>query len=197
MEGLIFVGILILFAIMESVSRSKKGKGAQLPPPEEWGWDEDVGVDEYDSPDDDDGIPGEPRTEYTLPYGSRPEPARTAEGSERMVPQDVWEEILDLAQRTRTERRPVRAPPSEPSPAPRPSPVHAVHLTHAEFGTDPSSRSDAGAVGRVAREALAPDARQAMRLLRGGGDSLRQAVILAEVLGPPAALREGGGRHES
>jgi hypothetical protein len=78
-----------------------------------------------------------------------------------------------------------------PEPAPEGAPEHAVHGSHVGYGTDPSAR------GASAQDRLDPLVRElgqdaaAVRLqLRGRGvHALRQALILQEVLGPPAAER--------
>ena len=78
-------------------------------------------------------------------------------------------------------------------PAPRPERVaeHAIHLAHAGYGTDPSERGLSEQDRLYAlRERLGPDAAAARALLHGSTSNLRQAVILHEVLGPPASLRE-------
>ncbi|HET9949390.1 MAG TPA: hypothetical protein VFQ22_10755, partial [Longimicrobiales bacterium] len=83
-------------------------------------------------------------------------------------------EALILARRRGLERA-ARAPEQPPS----------IHAAHAQFGTDPSARAPApapvapaggGAAATLARELRARDA-------------ARRAVVLQEVLGPPAALR--------
>jgi len=66
-----------------------------------------------------------------------------------------------------------------------------VHESHEAYGTPvaarlspldkPSMHETPGVSGEIAR---------VRNLLAGGGGSLRQAVILQELLGPPAALRE-------
>ena len=124
--------------------------------------------------------------------------------SEGMIPADIWEEIAGLARG----RLPEPTPTPEPEPAPepveylprrsveripaRPVETHRVHRAHAGYGTDPSSREALGA-GRPRSAAvgqLSRDARTVRRQLRGGAaGALRQAVILQEVLGPPAAMR--------
>jgi hypothetical protein len=86
---------------------------------------------------------------------------------------------------------PVRSRPSAPSPTMEGTAGHAVHLSHAGYGSDPSERQ------RSAEDGLDPLARTlgadaaAVRLqLRGqGAHGLRQAMILQEVLGPPVGSR--------
>jgi cystathionine beta-lyase family protein involved in aluminum resistance len=66
-----------------------------------------------------------------------------------------------------------------------------VHQSHAGFGTDPSSRAPSAQdhLDPLAR-VLGADAAAARAQLRGGAHALRQALILNEILGPPAAERD-------
>lgn len=70
-------------------------------------------------------------------------------------------------------------------------PGERVHQSHREYGTDPSerSRSEQDGLDPLARS-LGADESTARQQLRGRSrHALRQAIILQEVLGPPAALR--------
>ena len=213
MEELIFIGVLIVFSILEAVARGKKGRQAEIPPPEEWEWEGGEQREERAEVESSDRrFPKEMRPEYRSPYRQPseqpdPEEAYSLErtSSEEMVPEALWEEIVGAARRRAEEvLAPVPAPPPPPRPtsARRPVPpparrlpdesVHRVHLTHAEYGTDPSSRSDSGRVGAVTARPLPAGARGARELLRGGSGSLRQAMILKEVLGPPVSLSADG-----
>lgn len=83
-------------------------------------------------------------------------------------------------------------PARRPSAPARVEPEHRVHLSHAEYGTDPSSRSPSleGRIDPLA-EPLGADAAAVRRQLRSGrGSALRQAIILRDVIGPPLALRD-------
>jgi hypothetical protein len=67
---------------------------------------------------------------------------------------------------------------------------HVVHLAHVGYGTDPSERALSEQDVLYAQvDRLGADAAAARRMLLSGGASLRQAVILHEVLGPPASMR--------
>ncbi len=86
---------------------------------------------------------------------------------------------------------PKRATILDPQPVAEGVPTHAVHQSHAGFGTDPSARA------RSAQDGLDPlahtmnqDAAAVRLQLLGGGHALRQALILQEVLGPPASERQ-------
>ncbi|MDX1493166.1 MAG: hypothetical protein R3253_03760 [Longimicrobiales bacterium] len=68
---------------------------------------------------------------------------------------------------------------------------HFVHRSHAEYGTDPSSRTPSEQDRLGGPEPMDSDAVGVRRQLFGGRPSLRQAVVLKEVLGPPLALRDG------
>lgn len=240
MEQLIFVAIIVIFSILDSVARTKKKRqqaGGVPPKPKaprgwgEWETEEDDAGDTYDSePSYDDVQVGrtpeeaDPPPRYTQPYGSTGASTGTgSKGSEGMIPSDIWEEIAGLATgrapapkrappepkrappepvRTsslpsrRAPARPVARTPSRPveverGPA-RPVESHGIHRAHAGFGTDPSSRARSREDGLdpLAHE-LGVDAASARRqLLSRNRHALRQAVILQEVLGPPAALRE-------
>ena len=66
-----------------------------------------------------------------------------------------------------------------------------MHSAHVGYGTDPSERAPSEQDGLdPLAERIGADAR-AVHVLFQGGDrhSLRQAIILQEVLGPPAAFR--------
>jgi hypothetical protein len=119
-----------------------------------------------------------------------------------MIPADLWEEIANLARgQVPAPPAPKPAPVPVPTPAParpraargptRPAEKHRVHRSHVGFGTDPSTRppSEQDGLDPLAGH-LGVDAASARRqLLSRDRHSLRQAVILQEVLGPPAALR--------
>ena len=124
-----------------------------------------------------------------------------AEQDETIIPADIWEEIAGLAQGREPERpKPVPVPEpakveTRPARIPR-APVeqraaeHRVHLSHHGYGTDPSSRPPSEQEGLDPLAArLDADAARARALLGQGRNALRQAVILQEVLGPPAAVR--------
>ncbi len=169
--------------------------------------------------DEDDGIPGEPLPRYTRPYESHDESdeyaAAEQETSQGVAPpRGLFAELAGLAARLeeasrqasqQSSRIPVAGgepPPAEPSRAvvPRPEsgfgpaevrPEHMVHSAHADYGTDPSERapSEQDGLDPLARH-LSADARAVREQLRShSAHALRQAVVLQEVLGPPAALR--------
>ena len=78
-----------------------------------------------------------------------------------------------------------------PEAAPEGATGHLVHVSHADYGTDPSQRARSAQDGLdpLAR-VLSQDALAVRRqLLAQGAHGLRQAVILYEVLGPPLAFR--------
>jgi hypothetical protein len=143
--------------------------------------------------------------QYTAASPSAPTPP------EPLIPEDVWEELTALvsgaqpgahvpeqpalpppraetAAVTRTEtgvarRRGSRRPATEPE--------HIVHRAHAGYGTDPSSRapSEQDRLDPLA-EHLGADVGAVHQLFSSRNPlALRQAIILQEVLGLPAALR--------
>jgi hypothetical protein len=194
-EQLIFVAIIVIFSILDSVARTKKKRqgGGPLPvpeSPEQWEPEEES-YDERPSYDD-----------VEVRRAPEEAPQRPApKGSEGMVPTDIWEEIAGLT-RGRIPTPPAPKPiPTRPAPQPRfeveaiparPVETHRVHKAHAGFGTDPSARARSREDGLdpLAR-GLGIDAESARRqLLSRDRHALRQAVILQEILGPSAALRE-------
>jgi len=233
-EQLIFVGIILFFSVLEAIARrGRERRGAEPPAPEDWpapGEPRRVPEvrprPESARPTPTGGLPtydDEPSfDERILDETPRPQARPESQGSEGMVPADVWEEILALArgggppQAPRPAQRPAPpAPPRPPAPGPRaptprarrptvpPSkakpageraePVHPVHLTHPKMGTPVKDRLTAPAA--PPSRSVSRDARAALDAISAGHASLRRAVLLAEVLGPPAALR--GDPYES
>jgi hypothetical protein len=199
MEQLIFFAIIIAFSIIDSIARTRKKRqaGEALPPTSErqWEWEAEPEseAESYDSQQSYDQVEPEYEYEQEPPAPSKP---RSSEG---MIPQDIWEEIAGL---TKAPLPPTPKPKPKPKPAPRPQveyesipkrPVetHRIHRAHAGYGTDPSSRarSEQDGLDPLART-LGLDAAAARSQLKSKGrHALRQAVILQEVLGKPAALR--------
>lgn len=194
MEELIFFAVIIFFTIVESIARRRKQRSAGSPQaPEEWEQEEQGR--EWRSETDEVGAP-------------------RRSGSEAMIPGDIWEEIAGLArERMRQLETQPEAPPPPPVQATPPATLparlgwgkrtpkvgqpHRVHLSHAEYGTDPSSRtrSPHDQIDPLAR-GLSADVRAVRKQLRHGRHALRQAVILQEVLGPPVSIRPEGFRQE-
>lgn len=125
MEQLIFIGIILLFSMLEAVARKKKESGEgpapeaprqSLPevvlPRRPEGRAPEVRVPSYDE---------DPSFDDAANAGSRGGPARVRPTSEGLIPADVWEEIQAMA---RGAPAPVRnAPPAPPAPAPRRAPA--------------------------------------------------------------------------
>jgi len=216
MEELIFFAVIIGFSILESIARKRRAKGAAVaepPAPEEWeGEDDRVGtrgeVSTYDAPSYDSLVQAEPRpSPDTVTSGTVPDGPTGAE-----VAADIWAEIAGLAGtkvpgETRTRAIPRQSPPlpaeTEPSlptrrertpgpPRVAREPVHRVHLSHAGYGTDPSERAPSEQDGLdPLAETLGKDPSAIRAQLRSdAAHQLRQAIILQEVMGPPAAIRE-------
>jgi len=223
MEPLFFIGIIVVFSILDSIAR-KRRLGMQTPPPrpdrEEARTAGRMEVSTYDADRsyDEIGIEEEEDEE-------RQRAGPQLKSSETLIPQDLWEEIAGLmttARQSRTKptrgsaaRRPAKTPaprhapparsgreaerPAAPAPSPPATVSHGravmpgarVHQSHREYGTEPSkrSRSEQDGLDPLAR-GLGADEATARQQLRGRSKhALRQAVILQEVLGPPAALR--------
>lgn len=197
MDNLVLVGVIVLFTILDAVARKKKaqaraqlpGQEPHMPTPEEsdWKW-EPVGeeLQEYD---------GESLFEVDAEEEVQPASPSPSSGQD-IIPKGVWEEIAALASGNPL---PVPAPTppapvvlAERSPVRGPErPEHRAHMAHAKYGTPVSSRlkpMDTPEMHQV--KALSDEVRSVRRLLRGGGSSLRQAVILQEILGAPVSLRD-------
>ena len=212
MEELIFFAVIIFFSIIDSIARSRKKKQQQESAPEATvpkRKERQRGVPRYDT---EATHAPQPTYESKRTYESQPtyepdpsydddyeleEVKSEDEGSEGIIPADIWEEIAGLARsRLPAPARPTPAPVRVDSVPARPVETHRVHRAHAGYGTDPSSRapSEQDGLDPLAVRASA-DALAVRHQLRGeGGHALRQAVILHEILGPPAALR--GDRFE-
>lgn len=121
---------------------------------------------------------------WPKPASSRPRPSKKARPSERAG--------APTAQR-RSAKGLGRAPAAALDAAPETEGTadHAVHLAHAGYGTSPAAR---GGTRPAATPAGAPGPAEAIRRLLtrqpGSLSSLRQAVVLQEVLGPPPGLRD-------
>jgi len=191
MEELIFFAIIIFFSVIDSIARSRKKnrqQGGSLPAPGEpgqWEWEE--------KEDEEEPYSYEAEASYEAPPNApnKPAPGKSSEG---MIPGDIWEEIAGLA------RGRVPAP-SRPAPRPveievipeRPVETHRVHRAHAGFGTDPSTRARSAEddLDPLAKSLSADAAAVRRQLSSGNAHQLRQAIVLQELLGPPAALRQG------
>jgi hypothetical protein len=188
MEALVIIAVLVLFSMLDAVAR--KQRQARLPEGEEAG--------PPDAPR------SQPAPDVPRSYHDEIEPelrprSTTMTSAEEPLPADLWEEIRRLAQ-GRAPTQPMPAPrPRRPAPPPRrpkeqprgvPAPAeHPVHRAHANMGRPLAERRtplERPAQGRHPSADV-----QAVRemLSAGGASALRRAVILKEVLGPPAAMR--------
>ncbi len=228
MEPLFFIGIIVVFSILDSIARKRRTGMQPRPSPPDAAEERaagrtDVAAYDADRSYDEIGIEEEEREETERAR-------RGPKSSETLIPQDVWDEIAGLmttARQSRTEK-PTRAsapgraartaaprPDSRSSPWRRaggPGPVPApaetssqppvshgradmpgarVHRSHSEYGTEPSkrSRSEQDGLDPLARSLGADEATARQQLRAHSRHALRSAVILHEVLGPPAALR--------
>jgi hypothetical protein len=187
-----------------TASRGGRARAPSYEPPSYEAPTRDTGSS-YDDLEPEERVSREVLPEYARPHGTSVGGAARP-GSEGMIPADIWEEIAGLARgRVReleTKPKPRPSPVSPPAPAPLPVPArdawgkrtpkvgqaHPVHRAHAYFGTDPSERPPS-TFDRLARS-LSADAAAVRRQLRADGrHALRQAVMLQEVLGPPASLK--------
>jgi len=209
MAELIFFGVIIAFTILDSVARTRKAKMAaeaeRLGPsvtqePEAW----EESIHDRDVPIFDPGpeFSDEQASHVEEPpprYGSQPDESESARaesepfsrGLSSHLPKDLLEELAGLVGGLEdAPAAPAAPPPPTPEPRPEPRPEHRVHLAHADYGTDPSERAPSEQDGLdPLAEHLSADASWVRRQLRSRGiHALRQAVVMQEVLGPPAAL---------
>lgn len=148
MEQLIFIGIIVLFSILEAVARkgrAKQGEGEGIPPPEEpqprvprpqrraphprapqpsgslpYSYDEDPSFDEAATAEEG-RIRPEPPAERAPPIGEEAVPRRS--GSEGLIPAEVWDEIQRMARGEAPQgREGTTSSPFPPPPAPVPAP---------------------------------------------------------------------------
>jgi hypothetical protein len=122
----------------------------------------------------------------------RPRLPQTQLPQERRVPQPKRPAPKPARVRSRPAPPSARDGISRPSPAMEGTAGHAVHLSHADYGSDPSQRARSAQDGLdpLART-LGADAASVRQQLRGrSAHALRQALILQEVLGPPVASRD-------
>jgi hypothetical protein len=217
---LTFIGIVALFSVLEAIARKGKARQggeeeiplperpeAPLPrqrPPQPTGsfprsYDEDPSFDET-AERDETRLRLDQTTPVPLPAKG---PRRSSGGSEDLIPAAVWDEIQRMArgeapqksqEAPTAQRRSARSlghAPARGAEAPPPmegSADHPIHRAHAAFGTSPTARAAPRAVG-APKHAPSPGA-AVRKLLTPGGGSLRQAVILQEILGPPPGLRD-------
>ncbi|MDP2955683.1 MAG: hypothetical protein Q8N53_04620 [Longimicrobiales bacterium] len=179
MEQLIFVGIIVLFSILEAVARKKKqaqgqgegvpeapdrGPGVRVPRPRPAptqgtvprSYDDDTSFDEAAKGDESRMRP-EPAAERAAPLGQ--EEAVTRTSSEGLIPAELWEEIQVLARGglPREQESPQPVPPRTPAPARgtkpparRPAPAAATRKTA------PASRTGTQTPSRAARKPAQP-----------------------------------------
>jgi len=180
-EQLIFVGIIVLFSILEAVARKNKqaqGQGEGMPdaPDREpeihvprprpvptqgtvpRSYDEDASFDEAAKGDESRMRP-EPAAERAAPLGE--EEALTRTSSEGLLPAELWEEIQVLARGglPRQQESPKPVPPRTPAPARgtkpparRPAPARPSQKTA------PASRTGTQTPSRAARKPVQPTA---------------------------------------
>jgi len=199
-------------------ARGDAGQEPPLPPPEESGlrpgWEDDSPTGEvdpsYEHPESrrpssvspqHTMLPGELLEELTRLAGRTEQSGAKPVRPPGYSPPLSKHEPAAEAERPRdlpAPRRPTTVPsPAIPAPKPRTPvslerlPGQGIHGAHAGYGTDPSERapSEQDGLDPLAGE-LSRDAVTVRRqLLNRGTHALRQAVVLQEVLGPPAALR--------
>jgi len=122
--------------------------------------------------------------------GRRPEasPVPEAPRAPRTVPVPEPEQPSPTRTRTRTTPVPTRSAAA----AARRDAAHTVHRSHPEFGMDPSERVPSAFDLRAPAHGRSAHASRVRSVLQGsdGADALKQAIILQEILGPPASLKK-------
>lgn len=214
MEGLVFLVVIVVFSILESVLKKRKAAQARLhgEAPEDDlhaptydahpSYDDDASYDDGPSYDEgpsyddqiDDDVP-----EYSNQYRAVSRPTPTPAPPTPLIPKDIWEEIAGLVSGVQP---PAPTAPPEPgresvalarTPTVQPAPKqeHVVHRSHAGYGTVPSSRAPSEQDGLdPLAEHISADVGAAHKLfLSRDPHALRRAIILQEILGRPAAFR--------
>jgi len=214
-EGLIqllFIGFFIFISVVDAIAKKKKKENERREAP--LGRNEPL--PEYERREASPG-PGrrEPLSEYTRAHGTTygdEEDEESFESSEPMVPDELWEEIAQLArgQRSEVELEPV----DEPVPVPVPVDDGRMgRMGRASAGLGKYERPlsyDERALARQRQgKPLVPDrpertlapvpgsggtvpkrgARHWLSSEGSGAAALRRAVVIREVLGPPVAVR--------
>ena len=215
MDDLVIMAVMVFYVLSligQARKKKQKGRTATLPDAShesesqyepDWSYDEPYlkgGLDCEEC-----GFSNEAGSDFCYSCGvslasgvGKPSPRSGEQSSESMIPDRIWEEILDVVQGPTPnlpEPGTTRQPPS-PTRTPRPPPevraqIHRVHSAHRAYGTDPSTRppSEQDGLDPLAVK-LSADVVAVRRQLRSkGGGSLRQAVMLTEILGLPAAVR--------
>jgi len=164
----------------EAVEKGRARSSESMIPSEVW--DEIAGLTREPARQEPSSMPQAPKPRKApaphpkrSPVPQRPKPVQTSRAPvQKRTPQPKRAKVV-----------------AQPEPGPEGVTGHAVHLSHADYGTDPSARApsaqdDLDPLARV----LSRDAAAAREQLMGqGASALRQALILSEVLGPPAAER--------
>lgn len=185
MNELIFFAVIIIFTIIESISKARKRRAE--------------GGEELDE-----GVPGferatreEESSAGMIPADIWEEIAGIAQGrrEEEKKPVELAPAPAPRPAPTTQRHTPAPKPRYEPKPPVTRLPTHRgphpVQQVRPEFGMDPSERTPS----RLDWRPEVRDNRNAERvraMLSGseGTDALKQAVILREVLGPPLAMRD-------
>lgn len=126
---IIFVLLFIAFSVLEGMGRRRKARERKAPGAPPGPSPEEPGTRQEERPAPPPAeatasrreVPGrrEPPARREVPAGGRPEAQRPrGQGSEGMIPKEIWEEILGLAR-----GEPPRPKPPEPGPEARPVPA--------------------------------------------------------------------------
>ena len=181
MEGLVFLVVIVVFSILESVLKKRKAAQARLhgEAPEsiedalERIRGDDLHAPTYDahpSYDDDASYDDGPSYDEGPSYDDQ-----------------IDDDVPEYSNQYRAVSRPTPTPTFQPAPKQE----HVVHRSHAGYGTDPSSRAPSEQDGLdPLAEHISADVGAAHKLfLSRDPHALRRAIILQEILGRPAAFR--------
>jgi hypothetical protein len=185
-EPVVLILVVVVFSILDAIGRKQRqargGTGSA------------ASTEEADPSESSaqGRLPARASTLVTVPPRGMSVP--TAGASEDIIVPELWEEIRKLARTKAGAARTERAESVErleravATPA---APVHPVHRTHPKMGRPLSERLTplAEPADEAARRRPSPEVAEARRMLGQGASALRRAVILDEVLGPPAAMR--------
>ncbi len=220
--SLLFFGVLILASVFDAMTRGRRRRRRMEEMEREEDVEErvePVGTAERETADSmvpsdlwailtgEQPVPGS-ESAQTPASGPSAEPDQQRE-AERVLPQS--EVILEPSSDVEPEWVPESGEASKPEPVPELSPPQSrgaplplpersyrsteappVETAPSEIGVSKRSQTPMPGLIGVARARRPGGAAVYAELLRGGGDSLRRAIVLTEVLGEPASVRPPG-----
>jgi hypothetical protein len=180
MEQLIFIAVIVVFSVIDAISKNRKAKQDQI----------EVVLQRQGV------IDAISKNRKAKQGGEGPSlPEGSGDTSFRPIDRPIEIEPVLTRSTQPSSAVPIRSPrPSSTRPArlaTEPA-EHVIHHARRGYDTDPSSRTPSEQDGLdPLAVTLSQDVRSVrQRLLNQDAHALRQAIVLQEVLGPPAALRE-------